>query len=112
MSELRHDLARNADGVENRLSRQMDVALLDIVLPMRDGEAPLARGGLRVLEYVLIGSQVNRPSYVIGMTADPGALGSGVAALSAGVICGFGAATSGQFVDSSAAEFCQVPRLP
>lgn len=50
--------------------RQFDVALIDIVLPIRDAEPPRADGGLAVLDYLLSGSRAKRPRYVIGMSAE------------------------------------------
>jgi nucleoside phosphorylase len=56
--------------------RRFDVVLLDIILPMREGESPKVDGGVEVLDYVLTSASAKRPRYVIGMSAEASALAS------------------------------------
>ena len=45
-----------------------DALMLDIQLPLRQGEPINAQGGKRLLEEVLASDSLKRPSYIVGMT--------------------------------------------
>ena len=51
--------------------KAFDIALLDIQVPLRDGEAANATGGLLLLDHVLNSAQALRPRYIVGITAEP-----------------------------------------
>src|SRR4051812_42318031 len=46
-----------------------DLVVLDIALPLRLGEEPVAKGGLELLEEVLSRSIYRRPRHIVGLTA-------------------------------------------
>ena len=46
-----------------------DLLVLDLVLPMRDGELPTAQGGKIVLSELVSGTDCRRPSHIICLTA-------------------------------------------
>src|ERR1700733_2020431 len=47
-----------------------DVALIDIVVPMRDGERERKDGGIKFLDHIVSSPGAKRPRYVIGLTSD------------------------------------------
>jgi nucleoside phosphorylase len=49
--------------------QHFDLLILDLVLPIRDGDVPNLDGGRNVLSEVLVGSNCIRPSHIICLTA-------------------------------------------
>jgi nucleoside phosphorylase/CheY-like chemotaxis protein len=47
-----------------------DIALIDIVVPMREGERERKDGGIKFLDHIVSSPRAKRPRYVIGMTSD------------------------------------------
>lgn len=56
-------------GVQKLEACAYDLLLLDMMLPIRDGETPVKQGGRNVLSEVLDGSGCRRPSHIICLTA-------------------------------------------
>lgn len=51
--------------------RNYDLLILDLVLPVRDGEVPDLKGGKMVISEILAGGSCRKPSHIIGLTAFP-----------------------------------------
>ena len=63
------EVAENVhDGAEFLRARYFDLLLLDICLPMRQGEDPVQDGGLRLLRSLKAHSELRLPGYIVGLT--------------------------------------------
>lgn len=61
--------ARSMIGALRKLGTQFDLLVLDLVLPIQDGEDPAADGGKRILSEIVNGNECCRPSHIICLTA-------------------------------------------
>src|SRR5882672_2344054 len=70
---LNHPEVRQAasfrSGVKALEEVSHDLLVLDMVLPIRDGEKPVEYGGQNVLAEIQEGSSCRRPSHIICLTA-------------------------------------------
>lgn len=56
-------------GIKMLEANIYDVLVLDLVLPVRDGEIPTEQGGKQLLAEIVNGSECKRPSHIICLTA-------------------------------------------
>jgi CheY-like chemotaxis protein len=63
------DVANAGLAARERLATtQYDLLILDIKLPMRDGDEPDRKGGMTLLTEIALSSRFLRPSHVIALT--------------------------------------------
>jgi len=55
-------------GISKLLETKFDIVILDLNIPLRDGETPIRNGGLRILREFKRNELLKRPSYIIGLT--------------------------------------------
>jgi nucleoside phosphorylase/CheY-like chemotaxis protein len=58
-----------SDAIDSLSAHKYDVLILDINLPIRKGESARLDGGMKVLEAINQGGQIQKPSHIIGLTA-------------------------------------------
>lgn len=64
------DVVHTVHAAGQRLrSKNYDLLILDISVPMRDGEAPSPTGGVSLLNSLRIRTDLRRPTFIIGLTA-------------------------------------------
>lgn len=56
-------------AIEALRKSDFDLMLVDLMLPMRNGENAISDGGERLLRQVARGTELRRPSFIIGLTA-------------------------------------------
>src|SRR5580704_12367770 len=69
-TDLSLDRAESVIGAIRKLeSGTYDLLILDLVLPIRDGEAAAETGGKQILSEIIDGTTCKRPSHIICLTA-------------------------------------------
>lgn len=69
-SEFIVDRARSyRSGVRHMEKQAYDLLILDLVLPVRDGESPSDQGGKQLLTEILDGTECRRPAHIACLTA-------------------------------------------
>src|SRR5689334_3626502 len=67
---LKIERARTFIGATRKLQAEtFDLLVLDLVLPIREGEEAVVHGGKQVLSEILEGSDCRHPSHIICLTA-------------------------------------------